>query len=305
LPYIESGEYRIITDDSTMNAAFKTGQLDSYWGQPRRPKVDDWKTINGIRVRQYNNFWHRTFMMMVDKPPFNDARVREAIDLCVDREDFIAKMSFGYGSFSGPIVPDMKTYALPQDELRDFYKVDVEKAKQLLAAAGYENGLDFELKVENVSDLSKAAQIFTEQVGKAGITAKITLQELGLFLAQTMYARNFEMMLYYNLPYEEPDRPLCQWFSKGQAGFSFSGYNNATADDWVNKERAEMDPEKRRQIILDAQRFFLTERGPQINLMTDTGYGASWTWVHGIDENINRGAFLLQGASYWLTEKKV
>jgi len=305
LPYIDSGELLIIPDDSTLNAAFKTGRLDSYWGQPNRVKVDDWKNIKGIRVRTGRNYWHRTFMLRVDRPPFNDIRVRQAIDLSIDREDIIDKMAFGYGKFAGPVVPDIVRYALPQEELRDFYKVDIAQAKQLLAAAGYENGLDVELKVESVADLSKLSQIVVQHLAKAGINAKIVLQELGLYLAQTLYAGNFEMTCYYNLPYEEPDRPLCQWFSKGQAGFSFSGYNNPVADEWVMKERSEFDPEKRRQIILDAQRFFINEHGPQISTATDTGYGASWDWVHGVDENINRGAFLLLGVHNWLTEKKV
>jgi peptide/nickel transport system substrate-binding protein len=306
LPYVDSGEVLIITDDSTMNAAFKNGKLDSYWGQPNRPKVDDWKNIKGIDVRTGPNYWHRAVMMKVDEAPFNDVRVRQAVDLTIDRQDLIDKLAFGYGKYAGPCVPDLTPFGLPQDELKAFYKVDVEKAKQLLADAGYPNGLDVELKVENVSDLAKMAQVVAQQLSKANIRVTITLQELGLFLAQTMYARNFKMMLYYNLPYEEPDRPLCQWFSKGQAGFSFSGYSDATADDWVNKERAEFDPDARTQIILDAQRYFLTQYGPQINGMTDVGYGASWSWTHGEDENIGRGTGWTNLNCYrWLTEKKV
>jgi peptide/nickel transport system substrate-binding protein len=305
LPYRDSGEVRVIPDASTLNAAFKTGSLDSFWGPTPRPKVEEWAKIKGINVRAYDNTWHRTFLLRVDKPPFNDIRVREAIDLCFDRQDMIDKMAFGYGKFAGPVVQDLAPYALPDQELRDFYKVDIAKAKQLLSAAGYENGLDVEVKVMNASDMSKLSQIVAQNLGKAGINAKLVLQELGLYLTQTLYPGNFEMTCYWNLPYDEPDRPLCQWFSKGQAGFSFTGYNNPQADEWIWKERSEFDPEKRRQIILDAQRFFITEHGPQISTETDQGYGASWNWVHGIDENIGRGNYLLLGVHTWLTEKKV
>jgi peptide/nickel transport system substrate-binding protein len=306
LPYIDSGELLVIPDESTITKAFETGQTDSYGGsEPNRPKVDRWKNIKGMNVRTGRNYWHRTFMLKVDKPPFDDIRVRQALDLCIDRQDIIDKMAFGYGKFAGPIVPDMVRYALPQEELHDFYKVDIAQAKQLLSAAGYENGLDVELKVENVADLSNLSQIVVQHLAKAGINVKLVPQELGIFLAQTMYAGNFEMMCYYNLPYEHPDRPLLQWHSKGQAGISFSGYNNPEADEWIRKERSEFDPEKRRQIILDAQRFFINEHGPQISTATDTGYGASWDWVHGVDENINRGTFLLLGVHNWLTEKRV
>jgi len=312
LPYRDSGEVLVIPDASTLNAAFKTGNLDSFWGPTPRPKVEEWAKIKGINVRAYDDYWHRAYIMRVDKPPFNDPRVCEAVDLCVDRQDMIDKMAFGYGKFAGPVVQDLDPYALPDQELRDFYKVDVTKAKQLLSAAGYENGLDFTLKVENASDMSKSAQIFSQQLAKAGFNVKLELQELGVWLAQTLYSGygagqpgNFEMTCFWNLPYDEPDRPLCQWFSKGQAGVSFTGYSNPTADEWIWKERSEFDPEKRRQIILDAQRFFITEHGPQISTTTDNGYGASWNWVHGVDENINRGNYNLLGVHTWLTEKKV
>ena len=306
LPYVDSGELHVIPDEATITKAFETGQTDGYGGsEPWRYNVDRWKNIQGIHVVTGPNYWHRAFMLRTDKPPFNDIRVRQAIDLCVDRQDLIDKMAFGYGSFAGPIVPDMKRYALPQEELRDFYKVDIAQAKQLLAAAGYENGLDVELKVQNVADLSKLSQIVVQHLGKAGINCKLVLQELGIHLAQTLFPGNFEITCYYNLPYEEPDRPLCQWYSKGQSGTSFSGYRNPEADEWVMKERSELDPEKRRQIILDAQRFLITEHGPQISTITNTGYGAYWDWVHGVDENINRGSFLLLGVHNWLTERRV
>jgi peptide/nickel transport system substrate-binding protein len=306
LPYVDSGELLVIPDESTIKKAFETGQTDGYGGsEPNRPKVDRWKKIKGINVRTGPNYWHRTYMLKADRPPFNDIRVRKAIDLCVDRQDIIDKMAFGYGKFAGPIVPDMERYALPQEELREFYKVDIAQAKQLLSAAGYENGLDVELKVQNVADLSKLSQIVAQHLDKAGVNVKLMLQELGIYLAQTLYPGNFEMTCYYNLPYDEPDRPLCQWFSKGQAGISFSGYNNPAADEWIWKERSEFDPEKRRQIILDAQRFFINEHGPQISTATDTGYGAYWDWVHGVDENQGRGAFNLLGVTTWLTEKRV
>jgi len=305
LPYGDSGELLVIPDESTITKAFETGQTDSYGGtEPNRPKVDRWKNIKGIHVRTGPNYWHRTYMLRTDRPPFDDIRVRQAIDLSIDRQDIIDKMAFGYGKFAGPVVPDMEKHALPQQELRDFYKVDIAQAKQLLSAAGYENGLDVELKVQNVADLSKLSQIVRQHLAKAGINVKLVLQELGIHLAQTLYPGNFEMTCYYNLPYDEPDRPLCQWFSKGQAGTSFSGYNNPAADEWIWRERSEFDPEKRRQIILDAQRFFINEHGPQISTATDTGYGAYWDWVHGVDENMGRGAFLLLGVTYWRTEKR-
>lgn len=303
-PYIEYRDVLVIPDESTITQAFNTKQLDYYGGsQPNRMKVDQWKNIEGIVIRQGDNYWHRTFMLKVDRPPFNDVRVRKALDLALDRQDFIDKMAFGDGKVAGPIVPDLRPWSLPQEELREFYKLDLATAKQLLSAAGYEDGLDVELKVQNVADLSRLCEIAKGHLAKAGIRCTLNLQELGVHLAQTLYPGNFTMTCYYNLPYTEPDRPLCQWFSKGQAGISFSGYNSAEADEWIWKERSEFNLDKRVQIVHEAQRFFMREHGPQISTITDTGYGAYWEWLRGIDENLGRGSFLLLGVHEWLAPR--
>ncbi len=307
-PYIDTREVQAIPDEGTITQAFETKQHDYYSGSEPNPlKVERWLKTDGMVVRKYWNYWRRTFMLKVDKPPFNDIRVRKAIDLALDRQDFIDKMWFGEGKIAGPIVPDLEPWSLPQDEIDAFYKYDVAEAKQLLAAAGYEDGLDVELTVMNVADLSKYAEIAKEHLAKVGINLRLVLQELGLYLAQTLYSGNFEMTCYYNLPYNTPDRPLCQWFSKGQAGISFSGYNNPEADEWIWRERSEFDFEKRLQIIHDAQRFFMEEHGPQISTHTDQGYVAYWNWHHGWDSqrkgNRGRGAFAGLGITDWLTER--
>jgi peptide/nickel transport system substrate-binding protein len=310
LPYIDSRELLVIPDASTLDAAFSAGNLDSHIanGSPlNKPKVDQWKNVKGMVIREYPNWWRRTFLLKVDRPPFDDKRVRKAIDLALDRQDFMDKMWFGEGKIAGPVVPDLVPWSLPQEEVDAFYKLDRTEAVQLLSAAGHEDGLDVELTVENVSDLSQYAEVTKEQLSKIGINCKIVLQELGIYLGQTLYPGNFEMTCYYNLPYDEPDRPLCQWFSKGQAGASFSGYNNPEADEWIWKERSEFDPERRLEIIHDAQRFFMTEHGPQISTHTDRGYAAWWDWLHGEDQQRKgfrtRGAFSGLGVTTWLTER--
>lgn len=308
LPYIDSREIQLIPDEGTITQAFETKRHDIYSGQEPNPlKVERWRQIDGIVVRKYWNFYRRTFMLKVDRPPFDDIRVRKAIDRALDRQDFMDKMWFGEGKIAGPIVPDLEPFALPQDEVDAFYKLDLTEAKQLLAAAGYENGLDVELKVMNIADLSKYAEVAKEHLAKVGINLNLKLQDFGVHLAQTLYPGNFEITIYYNLPYNEPDRPLCQWFSKGQAGTSFSGYNNPVADEWIWKERSEFDFEKRLEIIHDAQRFFMTEHGPQISTHTDQGYVAFWNWHHGWDShregNRGRGGFTGLGITDWLTER--
>jgi ABC-type transport system substrate-binding protein len=109
--------------------------------------------------------------------------------------------------------------------------------------------------------------------------------------------------MYYNLPYVEPDRPLTAYYSKGQAGFSFSGYSNPEIDAWVEKERAEFDFDARQQIILDAQRAMLKEHGPQINTYIPTAWAVFKDWVHGVEAARNVGAWGYLQIHDWVTPR--
>jgi len=282
-PYLDTRQWLIIPDMSTIMQAFRTGQHDIYGSSLDKLKADELKGIKGMVVRDTPNLVQKSLNFNVEKPPFNDKRVWNAIDLAINRQDLIDKMAFGAGKVAGPIAPDLEYWALPQEELRDFYKLDLVGAKQLLAAAGYPDGFEVDLPVMTVVDMPRLGEVIKEQLAKIDVTCNLQPKELGSFIAQ-VYGRNFEMALFYNLGYVEPDRPLCQWFSKGQSGASLTGYNNPEMDDWIWKERSEFDIEKRRQIVLDAQRAMMREHGPVINTFTGQGYMAHWDWVGGTDD---------------------
>ena len=303
LPYLDTCEFQIILDQSACLQAFVTGQHDYNGATLDKLKVDGLRNVSHVVINEAPNYWRHTLLLRVDQDPFKDPRTWEAIDLTVDRQDLIDKMAFGEGKFTGPVPSSLTQYSLPQDELRDFYKVDVEKAKQLLSAAGFPDGLSFDGYLENVVDMQKFATVVKEQLAKVNINMNIIPRELGTYLAQNLYGRDFQGTMYYNLPYVEPDRPLCAYYSKGQAGFSFSGYSNPEIDAWVEKERAEFDFETRRQIILDAQRAILKEHGPQINTYIPTAWVAYKDWVHGIEATLTIGAWAWLGINGWVTPK--
>lgn len=302
-PYLDSIEWQIILDPGTCLEAFKTGKHDFTTVALDKLKVAELQKIPHVVVRETPSFWTNTLLLRVDQDPFKDPHTWEAIDLAVDRDDLINKMAFGEGQYTGPVSASLTRYSLPQQELRDFYKVDLAKAKQLLSAAGFADGLEFDCPVQNVANMSKFAEVLKEQLAKINVKMNIQLKELGTFLAQNLYGRNFQGAIFYNLPYVEPDRPLCQWYSKGQAGFSFTGYSNPAMDAWIEKERAEFDGEKRAQIILDAQRAMIREHGPQINSYIPTAWAAYKDWVHVPESIVRSGAWLFLNIDTWLTPR--
>jgi ABC-type transport system substrate-binding protein len=95
----------------------------------------------------------------VDRPPFSDDRVREALDIAINRDDYIAKLYFGEARYNGPVPWPLEYWALPQEELRSTLAYDPAKAKQLLSAAGYGDGLELKTPVPSVTDISQTATI--------------------------------------------------------------------------------------------------------------------------------------------------
>ena len=115
----------------------------------------------------------------------------------------------------------MARFALPQDELRQAQPYDPEKARQLLSAAGYEDGLEAKMKIPRVPGapfIADLASLLKDQFSKVGINLLLDEVELGTFIANVILPGNFELAFFPNLPYDEPDRPLSFYHTRGVTG---------------------------------------------------------------------------------------
>jgi peptide/nickel transport system substrate-binding protein len=111
----------------------------------------------------------QTFAMRVDKPPFNDVRVRQALRLILDRPQFVTQVLDGFG-VPGNDLPGHDAQYFASDFQRH---QDIPRAKALLKAAGHE-GLTVQLDTAPLVDgLVQAATLFQEQAKKAGVTINV------------------------------------------------------------------------------------------------------------------------------------
>ncbi|HET8943561.1 MAG TPA: hypothetical protein VFO59_02145, partial [Dehalococcoidia bacterium] len=91
----------------------------------------------------------------------------------------------------------------------------------------------------------------------------------------------FEWAFFPNLPYDEPDRPLSFYHSRGVTGTgNWTNYTNPELDKLIDAQALEFDEAKRQEIIYAAQRMILKEHGPQITLTGGQQYSARWAYVH-------------------------
>ena len=142
LPYLEEVHQIYIKEYAAQVSALTTGEIDIMYFAPSEI-IEQLEADPNIEVRITPAPSFQPLVMFVEKSPFDDARVRQALRFALDREAMLEAATGGLGSLGNdtPVGPANPYYnkALPQRTR------DVEKAKELLAEAGYEDGVDVTL----------------------------------------------------------------------------------------------------------------------------------------------------------------
>ena len=148
-PWVENMRYVIITEPQSLLAAFDSGQHDVNGSIMNKAQAEDrMKNDNFIIVKIPTRFYPVIHFKI--REPFTDPRVREALDLALDRDEMISLIWDGEGLYNGPVQWLMDRFSLKQDELRAAMPYDPTKARQLLSAAGLENGFEAKMKIPRV-----------------------------------------------------------------------------------------------------------------------------------------------------------
>ncbi len=127
--------------------------------------------------------------------PFDNEKVRQALCYAVNKQEILDFVSEGKGTPVGSsMFPAFGKYYI--EELNDLYTTDIEKAKELLADAGYPDGFSFTMKVpSNYQQHVDTAQVVAEQLKQIGVTANIELIEWETWLSDVYQGRDFEATL--------------------------------------------------------------------------------------------------------------
>lgn len=172
LPKVDVVELRAIPEESARIAAIQSGQIDLCWDLGRAG-VEELKKNADVTVVTTRAPFVLTLSAWADTPPFDDARVRQALKYVVDRDQVLQLVLRGYGNVGddNPVAPWVE-YALKTEPR----KRDIEKAKALLAEAGHPDGIDIELFTSEVTPgFIELATLFQAQASEAGI--RVTLNK--------------------------------------------------------------------------------------------------------------------------------
>ncbi len=250
LPYLDAMEWIILPDDQARVAALRGGDVDNadfLDHQPVEPFLDDpnW-TVYDVSV-----LTHATTQMNTSTGPLADARVRQALSYAIDRKEILEGAALGFGQVTGYIPASDKTWAIPVDELPS-YHTDIDKAKELLKEAGYENGFDVTLRVSPLYILDIAnAQILQQQLKPLGVNIKIEQLEWGNLL-DAWVESDFEMINILMLGQPDPDGYTYGRYHSSSPG-NYTKISDPDLDAMLEAARGETDFEQRKALYADIQ----------------------------------------------------
>lgn len=225
--HIEKVTFKICANADTIAMELNGGSIDMFsrltTAQMAELDMEKYNVLEGnmnlVQALYLNN----------DFEPFSDVRVRQALCYAVNREEVLDFVSDGKGTIIGTsMIPAFGKYY--DESLAELYPYDVQKAKDLLAEAGYGDGFTFTITVpSNYQQHVDTAQVVAEQLKDINVTAEIQLVDWNTWLSETYSNRNYEATV---IGVDAPQLTATAFLDRfvSTAGDNFVNYENADYD---------------------------------------------------------------------------
>lgn len=285
IPYLDAMEWQVFGDNDAKLDAMREHTVDLVTAGSRAELEDLSDENPDIELTPEVSLSSTAIGFRTNRPPFGDARVRQAIDLALDRETLIRNVAAGDGSILGAVNPALGegSWSLPTSELMTAYGADepIEQrrtqARQLLAAAGA-SGAAIELQVADVPQMKRLAEEISALLAAVGLPTTLTLLDV-LTWFTNFRGGNFHATLIAHLPYEAPDIPLRFYHSRGPDGTASPfAFGDGEMDALIERSWGEPDKTAAASTIQEVQRKALEAR-PMLPLFTASAYSAAWKQV--------------------------
>jgi ABC-type transport system substrate-binding protein len=226
LPAVDGISFRIIPEPMTRIAEFEVGNLDIL--EVPRSELDLWRSagpplLRGEELRvAYIGLNNR-------KPPFDDPRIRRALNMAVDVESIIVHVLFGAGVRARGFVPEpLRHWPSPPE----IYRYDEQAARELIAAAGYPQGFEMEIWQRENPEGGRVLESIQAYLSRVGVTARLVTREWGAFKQAIDMGTPDAFYLDWFADYPDPENFLMPLFhsSNRGGGGNRAGYANAAVD---------------------------------------------------------------------------
>lgn len=255
-PYLDQVVFRPIPEAATKLVELKTGNVDILNEVPFKD-IKGLEQEPGIKVHRTNSVVRDHLGFNVTRPPFNNKLVRQAIAWAIDRKTIAEALMYGFAKPTNTPVPAGHWAYQPDSVNR--YGYDLNKAKSLLAQAGFPNGFETTVKVSpTYPEEVKMAELLQQSLAQIGVKLKVEQLEWSTWIKTVVSEKNFDMEIVLISGGVDPDDFLYQWYHTGEV-FNFLGYSNPEYDKMVEEARALSSQDQRKQAYLKIQDFLMEE----------------------------------------------
>ncbi|HEX7039637.1 MAG TPA: ABC transporter substrate-binding protein [Trueperaceae bacterium] len=266
-PSVQRAEFLFVPEDNTRLAAYLAGEVDilSFVESSQIPVLaarDDTVIIEGPSDLA-DMLWFNT-----QKPPLDNVQVRQALAYGMDLDLILETVLEGTGERYGLVFAPGIVGFDPETMSEPHYTHDPERARELLAEAGYADGLDVEFLIADRPEHARIAEAVQAQLAEIGVNVSIRSLDWGTFLTATANGEH-QMMVVGTYAFGDADRILPEFETAAIGSRNRSMYSNAEVDALIAQQRNEMDPQAR-QAIIEEIVARLTEDVPRLMVRART-----------------------------------
>ena len=301
LPYVDELRALVIPDEATYMAAVRSRKIDI------RGPAGGWVTsLDSVESLQRTNpeiavhmIPFRSSDVFTTKkqvPPFDDIRVRHAMQMALDRETMNRTLFKGLGDNTPYGVSAVNGYIIPfeewPEELKKTYNYDPEGAEALLDAAGYSRGADgirFNTKV-NLADWFDATYVEAASSYWREIGVEVEINMVDSVTSNAMGREHtFEGLKMANTAAQFPPTMTVNWaHSTDNFGQNGPGWQDPELDAMVEAAVAAKTIEEQRRLIIEVDMYQIENRGFVFGTLVPI-YFANWPWLKGYNGEIGGG----------------
>ncbi len=253
-PYLDGIEFNIIPELATALRSVVAGQNDMAFSLPARlkPVIDRAKNLTSVTsptlycIQLYFNY---------GRAPLDNVKVRQAINFALDREAFVKAAMSGLGEPAAMTLPS--SHWAYDKSVAALYPHDPDKARKLLAEAGFKDGLELTTGGYMDQDSVRMGEVVQDQLGKIGIRLKFTrgtIPEIsGQFFATE---KKFDMLVSAWTGRPDPSMTYALSFDKG-AYYNASRLAAPELPAMIQESRESEDLTKRAAVFAKIQRFVM------------------------------------------------
>jgi peptide/nickel transport system substrate-binding protein len=193
VPYLDKAVFKIIGDPNTRFAALQAGDIDMI-GVALSPEqylqLADNPELKGTEGTATTEI---TVAMNNARAPFNDIRVRQAINLAIDKDTIVQGAFFGLGTVIGSHMSPSEPYYI---DLSNTYPYDPVRAKELLAEAGYADGFTIHFELPEPYNIERrSGEVVAQMLREVGINVELSVVEWGTWIQRIFLGGDYDMTI--------------------------------------------------------------------------------------------------------------